>query len=209
MSSVWKWSVAGFWRNTFHILLLFLYAFPTCIKQWCPASHCSLLSHLLKREGPMCPQKTFANSVKSSSSGYAQQEEHAKRVSLPGQDTLPSFLNPPCSKPLGIGGREWQLEELLPYWTIVYRGSGTLYELRGQQLAVPFMKCGWFWHNCSEHLKYRAKLQIVTRDGCKYWVLLGRVCDMRQTLPSTCAFFCLFKNKTLLLFHYLILSCIK
>lgn len=77
-------------RNSFHMLLLFFYAFPTYLKLWCPSSHCSL-SHLCKREGPVCHEKIFASSVKSSSSGYVQREEHTKRVSLPCHDSLSSF----------------------------------------------------------------------------------------------------------------------
>lgn len=50
VSSVFSLKVKfdGFWRNSFHMLLLFLHAFPTYLKQWCPTSHCSLLSHLLR-----------------------------------------------------------------------------------------------------------------------------------------------------------------
>lgn len=104
------------------MLLLFLYAFPIYIKQWCPPSHCSLVV-LLKREGPVCPQKIFAPCVKSSFSGHVQQEEHVRRVSLPSQDTLSSFWTPLCSKPLVIEGWEWQLDVLLPELTITCTGA--------------------------------------------------------------------------------------
>lgn len=68
-----------------------LYAFPAHMKQWCPASHCSLLSHFLKRERPVCPQEIFAASVKTSSLAYAARG--ARRKSEPCQDTVPHFLN--------------------------------------------------------------------------------------------------------------------
>lgn len=138
VSSVWKWSVAVFWRNTFHILLLFLYAFPPCIKQWCPASHCSLLSHLLKREGPMCPQKTFTTSVKSSSSGYVQQEEHAKRVSLPGQDTLPSFLNPSLQQAPGYRRTRMAVGGVAPLLNYRVQGLRDLIWITRPAAGCPF-----------------------------------------------------------------------
>lgn len=194
VSSVWKWSFDGFWSKSFHILLLFLYAFPTYIKQWCPASHCSLLSHLLKRGGPVCPQKIFATSVKSSSLGYVHAKEHAERVSLPCQDTLSTFWTPLCSKPLDIGRQEWQLDELLPYLTITCMGLRDLTWITRPAAGYPFHEVWPVLTYLFRTLEIPSKAlnPTVAREVHRCWVLLGLVCDVRQTLPSTGASFCLF-----------------
>lgn len=72
-------------------------------------------------------------------------------------------------------------------------GSGTLSELQGQQLAIPFVKRGQFWHTCSEHFETPSKAlsPTITHEVHRYWILLGLVCDMRPALCSPCAFFCL------------------
>lgn len=85
--------------------------------------------------------------------------------------------------------------------------SGTLHELQGQQLVVPFVKDGHFCHVCSEHLKYQSPKLC--------WHLcstgIARYCLWHVANASfhMCFFSVASLRTALLLFHYLILSCIK
>lgn len=157
-----------------------LYAFPAHVKQWCPASHCSLLSHFLKRERPVCPQEIFAASVKTSSLAYAARG--ARRKSEPCQDTVPHFLNHSLQQASGYRKTRMAAGWVAPLVTYhLYWSSGTLHELQGQQLAIPFVKCSLFWHTFLLEIPSRALNPILTCEVHGEWVLVGPLCDMTQT----------------------------